>query len=331
MLRNVRIGFVFALFFLVCFSSFGQEENSEFVIIEGTKEVEIKLDRELKIADDSIQALPEETQKIKLLKIKPTNLMLEKNKIANIEMEKMGGELDYRNGIVPFSASSGAVDIGMKGVPVLNQGADGTCVTFAVTAALDAKDNLGDYIDQQCVLALGRGLNINLWNGTFAKIVLNMIWKHGYIKKGNCFGAQYPASRQVVNPRRYLDVSDKRYSSNMSWFYERRGSLEALKTAINKGYRVLLGVDLPFANGFNIKVGNTNYKGGLWACHQLNSRNYCSSSGMGHEVIAYGYDDKQKLIKIRNSWGQRIGESGEFYMTYNYLNAMTWDQITLYQ
>ncbi len=329
MLSKVKLIFIFSTSISFYFSSQAQENISNFIKIEGTIDYELKLKNEKGISENLLNQNRKETQKIKLLKIIPTEKMVYENHLANLEMEKMGGEIDYRNGIVPFSDSQGAVDIGMKNVPVLNQGTDGTCVTFAVTAALDAKNDLGNYIDQQCTLALARGLNMNLWNGTYAKVVLNMIWKHGYVKKRNCWGAEYPSPYQVVYPQKYLEISDTRYSNNMTWIYENRGNLDSLKTAINRGYRVLLGIDLPMPNGFNIKVRNQNFNGGLWACQQGNSQNYCFNSGIGHEVIAVGYDDNQKLIKIRNSWGQRVGENGEFYMTYNYLKSMTWDQITL--
>lgn len=66
------------------------------------------------------------------------------------------GEPDFgANGdIKPFESSSGAVDLAMNDVPVLDQGSYGTCVTFASTGALDALVGQGDYIDQQCSLEL---------------------------------------------------------------------------------------------------------------------------------------------------------------------------------
>src|SRR5262245_37425480 len=42
------------------------------------------------------------------------------------------------------------IDLGMNRVPVLDQGRHGSCVTFAVTAALDAELGKGDYISQLC-------------------------------------------------------------------------------------------------------------------------------------------------------------------------------------
>jgi C1A family cysteine protease len=43
-------------------------------------------------------------------------------------------------------------------------------------------------------------------------------------------------------------------------------------------------------------------------------------------MIVTGYDDKQQLFKIRNSWGASAGEKGNYYMTYSFFNAMVIDQ-----
>ena len=39
----------------------------------------------------------------------------------------------------------------------------------------------------------------------------------------------------------------------------------------------------------------------------------------GHAVVAVGYDDNNKLFKIRNSWGDSWGAKGYFYMPYDYM------------
>lgn len=39
----------------------------------------------------------------------------------------------------------------------------------------------------------------------------------------------------------------------------------------------------------------------------------------GHAVVIVGYDSSKKLFKIRNSWGSDWGDSGHFYMHYEYL------------
>jgi C1A family cysteine protease len=39
----------------------------------------------------------------------------------------------------------------------------------------------------------------------------------------------------------------------------------------------------------------------------------------GHAVVAVGYDDTTKLIKVRNSWGPKWGWKGHFKMPYSYV------------
>ncbi len=88
------------------------------------------------------------------------------------------------------------VNLGMNGVPVLDQGKYPTCVTFAVTAAIDAAINKGDYISQLCLLQLSTSLAENsyyhsLWLGSSIRIVLDYIAHYGIMsiadqKKGYC-------------------------------------------------------------------------------------------------------------------------------------------------
>ena len=72
-------------------------------------------------------------------------------------------EKDYSKGINPKFQ----VDLGMANVPVLDQGAYGTCVTFSSTAALDAILAQGDFVSQQCSLELDYGLNNDYWDGAY--------------------------------------------------------------------------------------------------------------------------------------------------------------------
>lgn len=88
------------------------------------------------------------------------------------------------------------VNLGMNGVPVLNQGPYGTCVTFTVTAAFDAAINKGDYISQLCLLQLSRSVTQNsywhsLWEGSSTRTLLAYLSQYGIItmadqKKGYC-------------------------------------------------------------------------------------------------------------------------------------------------
>ena len=53
----------------------------------------------------------------------------------------------------------------------------------------------------------------------------------------------------------------------------------------------------------------------------------------GHEMVITGYDDQavaiddegrthQGLLTLRNSWGNNIGDKGDFYMSYDYFKLL---------
>lgn len=116
-----------------------------------------------------------------------------------------------------LQALPSSMSLGMNGVPVLDQGRHGTCVTFAVTGAIDAavgetaRTRGDDHYSPLCNLELGSTLE-NLspidrngehtypsgWDGSWATIVLDQIKTHGFITKSyqrnkGCAGVrQYP-------------------------------------------------------------------------------------------------------------------------------------------
>ena len=85
------------------------------------------------------------------------------------------------------SALPSSAYLGMNDVPVLDQGAHGTCATFANTGALDAILGHTDYISQLCNLDLGVYLskqNKNYdsgWNGTTNETVVKQITTYGIV------------------------------------------------------------------------------------------------------------------------------------------------------
>lgn len=105
----------------------------------------------------------------------------------------------------------------MNGVPILDQGEYPTCVTFAVTAALNAAIGRGDYISQLCLLKLGHSLSQftytgNPWDGSFAEVILSMIRDYGILSKdsqiqGLC-GAikEYPLDPQQYESPAYKEL-----------------------------------------------------------------------------------------------------------------------------
>ena len=98
----------------------------------------------------------------------------------------------------------------MNGVPVLNQGRHGSCVTFAVTAAMDAVIGHGDYISQLCSLELGKSLEYNGylpsgWDGSLGPIVLNQFSRFGVVSKND------QASKSCADVKEYPLADGKKH------------------------------------------------------------------------------------------------------------------------
>ena len=165
-----------------------------------------------------------------------------------INAVKMGSfwqqsEKDYRGGIRSFSGGS-AVDLGMDGVPVLDQGAYGTCVTFASTAALDARIGKGDYISQQCSLALSQGLSNNYWDGAYYPgQIIDPLRDNGVVEQSKC-PDRYPSRYASVSVQDYKNLADAEASAAVAavtYSYSPSANLEGVKKALRSGSRVLTG------------------------------------------------------------------------------------------
>ncbi|MBA3536460.1 MAG: hypothetical protein H0T84_07620 [Tatlockia sp.] len=119
------------------------------------------------------------------------------------------------------------IDLGMTTVPILDQGEYPTCVTFAVTAALDAALERGDYISQLCLLKLGHALSQqkytgNPWDGSNADLILSLILDYGMVSKeaqlqGFCGDIkEYPLNPQHYESPAYNDLLSPENYHNIS-------------------------------------------------------------------------------------------------------------------
>ena len=134
--------------------------------------------------------------------------------------------------------------------------------------------------------------------------------QYGVIKQNECDNS-YPLPYVSISSDDYDELANEDASAKVAkvqYNYVSKASLEALKAALDKGHRVLIGFNLQSnsqaVRGFDAIVGSVKKSGGLWACQQPSSKtNYCVSPQAGHEVVVIGYDDAQQLVKIRNSSG----------------------------
>ncbi|MCF6765220.1 hypothetical protein L3V82_05510 [Thiotrichales bacterium 19S3-7] len=125
--------------------------------------------------------------------------------------------------------------------------------------------------------------------------------------------------------------------------------IEQIKQALDKGNLVVFGVTLPNvgSNGTSFKYypnlqSKTNYDlnkdsqynhlgNNVFAytekVHQCMKDEACSNNSGGHEMLIYGYQENPNqpgngIFYVRNSWGDDVGDYGDFYMTYNFADKM---------
>lgn len=249
-----------------------------------------------------------------------------------------------------------SVQLGMKNVPVLDQGMHGTCVTFAVTATLDVEMNKGDYVSQVCNLQLGtylenHGHGYSGWDGSFGIDVVNQIEQYGIINKKTqrqkgCGGlTEYPAysnhkSNSFMEPEQFKSMSELIFGKELSWLnvYNKKDpkiTLNEVKRALNQQNHLVFGVYLPRIDlGEAGAVGkhNTWFYKDTWVLTPEILKGVDRIEA-GHEMIITGYDDNAVatdnhgvkhtgLLSLRNSWSTAVGDDGEFYMSYDYFKLL---------
>lgn len=254
------------------------------------------------------------------------------------------------------------VNVGMQMTPVLDQGAHGSCVTFAVTAAMDAILGAGDYISQLCNLELGSTLAINDkvaasgWNGSYGNWVLEQISQYGiisqnYQKLNGCAGVRdYPLDDEMnegklMSESEFLEHSipisnvvgwepllqeDQAFSpqANMP------NVVQQIKEELAKGNRMTVGMILDVDLGGAGAVGTNRAFNDTWMLTpQIVWDAMQGTLYAGHELVITGYDDDQEVMDenghsnrgvftLRNSWSKLMGDHGNYYVTYDYMQFL---------
>lgn len=252
--------------------------------------------------------------------------------------------------------------VGMNGVPVLDQGQHGTCATFASTAALDAVYGHGDYISQLCNLELGAYLEKHNpdypsgWDGSTNDIILTQIQKYGainqdYQKKYGCGGLKiYPAMNQrlvgkPMSVSEFTKHSEYLMSTisvntllDMDNAFTPHADMEevlgGVKAALANGHRVAIGTLIDEYVGSNGAAGTYKTYADTWVLTpEIKQHAQQNSINAGHAMVITGYDDNavvadqdgtehKGVFTLRNSWGADAGDNGDYYMTYDYFLIM---------
>lgn len=308
---------------------------------------ELKFDKKAEATDEQEVVVPVKHSdgSVEYKRLKFFTLRLSKQE--KLEMDNIARTIEnqrladgYIETSTPVDVNNLAVDIGMANVPVLDQGSYNTCLTFATTAALEAKMNSGDYISQQALLELGVDQQSKLekmqkdqsgWNGwTTAYLQFNRLEKFGVVEKKG-YAHAYGDKKASLSEASYTNLSNKLWAEHVKTKKLVARNLDQIKEAVNSNHRVVMSIKLhkDFLKGEAVN----NSSNGLWSLpsdlKKFTQELYNGGKLVGHAVIVTGYDDEKKLLKVRNSWGKLLGVDGDFYMTYDYFNLMSFESIEL--
>lgn len=281
-----------------------------------------------------------------------TKKILAKLNTAQIQDSEPTTVSDYSFTAGQSLSDTSKFDLGMANVKVFDQGEHGTCATFATTAALDAKMNAGDFISQQCTLELGVDIEKNYfnenkvnkeddqadpylsgWDGYNGNdVVLSRLKKYGVVSNQLCPHA-YGDEQLAMTPDEYSVYSKSTWTNDINWKPVTQSdkssdpngteAINNIKNILRSGHRIVCGILLDTNNADGDAI-NATYSNGLWKLPTAEKlKNFIdqlenTDKGDGHEIIITGYDDTNRVFKVRNSWGTGSGENGDFYMTYDY-------------
>jgi len=250
----------------------------------------------------------------------------QKNQIVKFQPNKIASAT-FANNTLPKQ-----IQLGMNNTPVLDQGRHGTCVTFAMTAAVDALLGKGDYVSQLCSLELGsyiekRSYTPSGWEGSWGNLVLNQILQYGIVNKQtqqqkSCSGmTEYPRDQEsnVGNPMTLDDfklnsenLNENIFSitllsvpqrllwnlaeaqSNMDSVIQNVKKELAAKTE-NASVRVVFGTLLPYQHGTAGACAKFHETNDTWALTAEIKADTNPELG-GHEMVITGYDDDATAV-----------------------------------
>lgn len=239
--------------------------------------------------------------------------------------------------------------------------------TAAIDAVLNQGDyisqlcqlQLGRFLEKNAYTPSG-------WDGSFGGVVLNQMSVYGFVSKEKqraqgCGGlTQYPSGEgeavlgELMTPEAYHSLSEPMNMDTLAWSYitdifqlvfDKASPdmiIQQVKEALNAGDRASFGVLLPAVNlGVAGAVGKYHASNDTWiltpeVLHDLEAK----TDFPGHEMVITGYDDDavvtdkqgqqhQGLLTLRNSWGDRMGDQGNFYMSYDYFKVLVLEVIRI--
>ncbi len=190
------------------------------------------------------------------------------------------------------------LDLSGQMLPVRDQGGEGSCVAFSACSVKESQEVNEGYLSTR-----------NLYEkikqpggGAFPRDSFKVFTEYG----------APPESCQLYIPNSITPVcpnADELAKPNKIQGYARLNTLDEMKQSLYQNGCFMIACSVT-KNWFNVGADGIIMEGG---------------GIVGYHAIAFvGYDDERRLIKFKNSWGDRWGDKGYGYLSYShFMNIMT--------
>jgi hypothetical protein len=194
-----------------------------------------------------------------------------------------------------------------------NQGEVGSCVTNAITSALEYISHraTGKFFQMSRMFLY---YNARLYDSSNKEIqgdegcsILNAL--RSAQETGVCLEHSWPyeESKMNVKPTASAYVEAEKYKVDK--FQLITNNLNDMISCLDEGYPFVFGLKL---------TKSFNQIGGIIKTPDASEESIGKHSN--HAMLCVGYDKKEKFFIVRNSWGEEWGDSGYCYIPFDYMN-----------
>jgi len=223
----------------------------------------------------------------------------------------------------PVPTKETNIDLSHDFTPIKNQGPVGACTTFAVTAVYEhilKKNDRADHdLSERFLYYNARETDGRLdKEGVAISTAIRSIGD-----KGICSEEKWPYSFDEYNTKpsddAYQDAELRKIKKalNIVLTDNQDENRDALRSAIAEGYPVIISLNL--FDAFD-HIGSDGMVPVPSPGDLILQRDDAESrTSSPHAMVACGYDDKNQVFLVRNSWGERFGKNGYCYIPYAYI------------
>jgi len=204
-----------------------------------------------------------------------------------------------------------SVDLSPRCSPVEDQGNLGACTAHALAGALEFLEDKDGVpfkdVSRLMIYYNERAIEQSISRDAGAEIRDGVRSLH---QTGVCDEVLWPYEPENFKTRpslaAYADAATRKIDE-----YRRVIGIDAMRACLAEGY--------PFAFGFTVYEGFES--DAVARAGELQMPRPSEQCLGGHAVLAVGYNDADRRVLVRNSWGRGWGINGYFWMPYDYIGS----------